>query len=766
MSEETSAELPVPTAADAPSLTTAKRLQQAELLLDLSRKVSSFETLDEMLAALVEVTTWELGAERGTLFLNDPQTGELYSRVAQGNFNREIRLLNNTGIAGHVFQTGIGEIVNDAYEDPRFNRHVDESTGFVTKNILCVPIRTVKSEVIGVAQALNKKQQNFTGEDQALLEAMTMQAAVTLKNAQFVEHLKRHRAQELRFLDVVASLTSEIDLKVLLQNVMKEATAMLNAERSTLFLNNEKTNELWSEVGEGLENTRICFPNNAGIAGAVFVSNQSVNIPHAYADLRFNPAFDKKTGFFTRSILCVPVVNKNGKTIGVTQVLNKRGGAFSEEDESRLKAFTAQVSVALENAKLFKDVQNMKNYNESMLESMSNGVLTLNEEGSIVKCNSAAHRIIDKPLEEIIGCSAQNTFRGDNEFLLNKITHVYGTGKTETIMDAQLVFPKQTVSANVTIQPLVGIDKKKLGVMIIIEDITNEKRAKSTMARYMDAGLVDSLLQENEEILGGKSVKTTVLFSDIRGFTTIAEQLGAQGTVKLLNEYFTLMVECIHKQGGMLDKFIGDALMAVFGVPVAQQDEADRAVRTALGMVCELALWNNARQLNGLEHVKIGIGINTGTVVTGNIGSPKRMDYTVIGDGVNLAARLESACKEYGAEILVSESTFKALKGTYRAREVDRVIVKGKTEAIAVYEILDHHDEESFPNITDVTSYFREGIAEYRKGNWAKANKLFGEALRLNPNDRLSEKYIARCDHLRHNPPTGEWDGVWTMESK
>src|SRR6185295_19100941 len=137
---------------------------------------------------------------------------------------------------------------------------------------------------------------------------------------------------------------------------------MLSAERSTLFLNDEKTNELYTEVGEGLGTTQIRFPNHIGIAGMVFKSAQSVSIPHAYADLRFNPAFDKRTGFFTRSILCTPVINKDGKTIGVTQVLNKHGGPFTDGDEARLKAFTSQIAISLENAKLFDDVQNMKNY--------------------------------------------------------------------------------------------------------------------------------------------------------------------------------------------------------------------------------------------------------------------------------------------------------------------------------------------------------------------------------------------------------------------
>jgi adenylate cyclase len=333
--------------------------RQAELLLDVVKTMASYETLEEMLNVLVEMTTKAINADRGTIFLNDPEAGELYSRVAQGNFQREIRILNNTGIAGHVFSTGEALIVDDAYSDVRFNRSVDEKTGYVTKSILGVPIRTVKGNAIGVAQVLNKRAGHFTKDDLSLLADMTTQAAIALQSVEVVERMKKFRKQEMEFFDVVTSVTAEIDLGSLLQRVMSEATRMLNAERSTLFLNDEKRKELFSKVGEGLGATVIRLPNHLGIAGSVFTSGETINIPYAYADLRFNPAFDKRTGFFTRSILCVPVINKSGKTIGVTQVLNRRGGPFTKEDESRLKAFTAQVSIALENAKLFDDIQNM-----------------------------------------------------------------------------------------------------------------------------------------------------------------------------------------------------------------------------------------------------------------------------------------------------------------------------------------------------------------------------------------------------------------------
>ena len=743
-----------------------RKSSEAELLLDISKTIAAFETLDEILKSLVEITTRELKADRGTIFLNDSETGELYSRVAQGDFHREIRILSNTGVAGHVFTSGTGVIVDNAYEDPHFNRAIDEQTGYVTETILCVPIRTIKGEIIGAAQALNKKTGLFTKADQKLLEAMTTQAAIALQSTLFVERMKQFRRKEMEFFSVVSEMTAEIDLGALLQKVMSEATRMLNAERATLFLNNEKTGELFSKVGLGLTATEIRLPNHLGIAGAVFTSRETINIPYAYADLRFNPAFDKKTGFFTRSILCVPVINKIGKIIGVTQVLNKRSGPFTAEDESRLKAFTAQVSIALENAKLFDDVQNMKNYSESMLESMSNGVITLNEDGKIVTCNVAGLRILQLAPEDILKRKAADFFTGANAWIIEKIRHVEESGKQEVIMDAEAEFAGTKISVNLTLLPLVNTEKKKLGSMIIIDDITSEKRMKSTMSRYMDPGLADQILEGGEEILGGKSTVATVLFSDIRGFTTLTEELGAQGTVSLLNEYFTIMVDCIQKEGGMLDKFIGDAIMAAFGVPIPHEDDEDRAVRAAIGMIRALHIWNRQRVTEGKKPVGMGIGVNTDTIVSGNIGSPKRMDYTLIGDGVNLASRLESLCKQYHASILISENTVRRLKGTYRIRDVDRVQVKGKTESVGVCEVLDYHTEESYPNLMEVVNQFRDGLALYRQKEWDKAISRFNEALRLNPDENLCGMYIDRCAHFRAEPPADNWDGGWIMKTK
>ncbi|HBX27097.1 MAG TPA: adenylate/guanylate cyclase domain-containing protein [Gammaproteobacteria bacterium] len=755
------------------------KLRTSELLLSVSQRIAGLKSLSEILWTIIETTTETLKADRGSLFLNDPLTGELYSRVAQGDLVREIRILNTTGIAGSIFQTGVGEIIHDAYADERFNSKIDEQTGYVTKNIVCAPVRTVRGDLIGVIQILNKKRGRFTKDDLDIVQGITLQAAVSLQNAQGMEEMVKSREKEMKFLDVVAEVTSEIELGSLLQRVMVEATRMLNADRATLFLNDFKTNELFSRVamGEGIGEIRL--PNNAGIAGAVFQSRETINIPHAYADLRFNPSFDKQTGYFTRSILCVPIINKDGDCIGCTQALNKKGGGFTEEDESRLKAFTQQVSIALENAKLFEDVAKERAYNHSMLTSMSNAVITINDEGKIITCNKSGLKILKIRPTDILGKTAEEFFTNGRSWILEKIKECEEQKDSEFLMDAEIEVGSEQddnveiVSANVSFLPLENQDPDgrmdqasgHLGTMIMIEDISDEKRMKSTMSRYIDPNIADQLMGDGSDIMGGQETVATVLFSDVRSFTTITEALGAQGTVTLLNEYFDIMVEAINEQGGMVDKFIGDAIMAGFGIPFPHEDDEDRGVRAGINMIKRLWEWNIHREKEGKMAIDMGLGLNTDKLLSGNIGSSKRMDYTMIGDGVNLAARLESACKSYAARILISDFTYQKLKGTYQVRYIDDVIVKGKTEAVGVREVLDYHTPETFPNLMDTVNHFNEGRISFKAGDWNKGIGSFKECLKANPNDKLSQIYIDRCETMKQRNPK-DWDGIWVMDTK
>jgi len=741
-------------------------VRRTTALVDVANRVSDTLSLDVLFPRLMEVVTETLNVERSSLFLHDAETGELFSRVMQGNSIGEVRFPADQGIAGSVFTSGKGEIIQDAYADSRFNRKVDTETGYRTRNILCVPILNKKQAVIGVTQALNKREGEFDAEDQQALEALSSQAAAALENARMFEKVERSQREEALLLDVVSSITSEILLDPLLEKILAAATQLLGADRGSLFLYDPATNELWSRVVGGESSGDIRFPANAGIAGECFTKGTRISIDDAYRDNRFNPEVDKGTGYRTRNILCMPITTKSGNKVGVMEILNKKEGAFTASDQRRLAALCAQAAVSIENAQLFEDVSNSRNYNESILRSMSNGVITLDAEKVVSKVNQSALRILRQSEEEAIARSIGEIFNGPNSWVTNSLEKVLRTGRTDSTVDSDLVLAGgNSISVNMTAVPLEDMRDERIGSMLIMEDITREKRLRNTMSRYMSKAVMDELLAGGDAVLGGTSREVSVLFSDIRGFTTMSERLGARETVAMLNEYFTDMVEIVFEHNGILDKYIGDMIMAVFGSVRASHKDAENAVMVGSRMMTALHELNRRRVPAGHEPISIGIGISTGDVVAGNIGSPKRLEYTVIGDRVNLAERLQNANKYYGTDVLICGMTAARLPRPLRIRELDLIRVRGMQAPVAICEVLEHHTAETLPHLDEVIFAFAEAVAHYRRQSWGRAEKLFREVLAACPADRPSQLYLERCEIYRRNPPPPDWDGVWALQS-
>jgi adenylate cyclase len=735
-------------------------------LIDVANRVSDTLSLDVLFVRLLEVVTESLDAERSSLFLHDAETGELFSRVMQGNAVGEVRFPAGQGIAGSVFTSGAGEIIPDAYADPRFNRWVDTETGYRTRNLLCVPIRNNRGEVIGVTQALNKRAGEFDTEDMQALEALSSQAAAALENARMFERVERSQREEALLLDVVSSITSEIKLDPLLEKILAAATQLLGADRGALFLYDAASNELWSRVAGGEGSGVIRFPAGVGIAGECFTTGNCINIDDAYRDPRFNQAVDKDTGYRTRNILCMPIATRGGNKVGVMEILNKKDGAFTAGDQRRLEALCAQAAVSIENAQLFEDVSDSRNYNESILRSMSNGVVTLNAGNVVSKVNHSALRILQRGENEILGREIGQIFSGPNSWVTNSLDKVLRTGRTDSTVDSDLVLgARNAVSVNMTAVPLQDMHDERIGSMLIMEDITREKRLRNTMSRYMSKAVMDELLEGGNAALGGASREVSVLFSDIRGFTTMSERLGPRETVAMLNDYFTDMVDVVFAHNGILDKYIGDMIMAVFGSVRSTTDDAANAVKVGSRMMMALRELNLRRNAVGQEPIRIGIGISTGDVVAGSIGSPKRLEYTVIGDRVNLAERLQNANKYYGTGVLICETTAARLSVPVRMRELDLIRVRGMQRPVSLSEVLEHHTTDTFPHMDEVIFAFAEAVAHYRDRNWDQAIRLFNEVLRANPADRPSSLYLERCEIYRKTPPPANWDGVWSLKT-
>jgi len=298
-----------------------------------------------------------------------------------------------------------------------------------------------------------------------------------------------------------------------------------------------------------------------------------------------------------------------------------------------------------------------------------------------------------------------------------------------------------------------------------ITEEREKKKIRGTFQYYLSGPVIEEMLKDPSKLkLGGEKKDLSVLFSDIRGFTTISEKLSPEDLVHLLNEYLTVMTDLVFKNGGLLDKYMGDAVMAVFGAPLDESDHPMRSCRTALGMMEELRKLQKKWVDEGQPVLDIGIGINTGDMVVGNMGSKMRFDYTVMGDNVNLGSRLEGINKEYGTNIVISEYTYERVKDSFFCRELDSVRVKGKLLPVRIYELLgEKKDSEKREGYIKT---FEEGLANYKQGLWDDAILSFKRVLEIHPGDYPSEMYIERCENLKQNPPEDGWDGVYTMTKK
>jgi PAS domain S-box-containing protein len=410
-------------------------------------------------------------------------------------------------------------------------------------------------------------------------------------------------------------------------------------------------------------------------------------------------------------------------------------------------------------------VLRIKNSNQNILNNLTNGILTFDSSLDVTSANPAVHRILGLTAGEVVGRSVTDLVGANNSWLPQAIAECQDETQPVLWLNRELLTASGLrKSANFTLIPLRGEEDASTH-MLILEDITREKHVKSTMARFMSEHVVERLLDVDDTILGGSAQEASILFSDIRNFTALFSGLDVREMVADLNEYFSMMVDVIFEHTGTLDKFIGDALMAVFGAPFVTADDPDNAVRAGTAMLHRLRLFNSERTAGGRPLIDIGIGIDTGSVIAGTVGSPKRMDYTVIGEHVNLAARIESANKYYGTHLLISEDTKQKLNLSCTIREIDMVQVQGVDKPIRLYEVLDYHTEETFPNLGRVLDAFADGVNYYRQRQWPKAAEAFGHALVLNPSDRPTQIFLSRCWAYLARSPGRNWSGVTDLSS-
>jgi adenylate cyclase len=293
-----------------------------------------------------------------------------------------------------------------------------------------------------------------------------------------------------------------------------------------------------------------------------------------------------------------------------------------------------------------------------------------------------------------------------------------------------------------------------------------KRKIRKTFGQYLSPGVIALIEKDPQKYIrpGGETKELTVMFSDIRGFTTMSEGLTADELVLLLNEYLGEMTDVIFQNLGTLDKYIGDAIMAFWGSPYPQQDHAYRSCVCALQMISALDKLNAKWLAEGRKQISIGVGLNTGPVNVGNMGSAKRLAWTVMGDNVNLASRLEGITKEYHARIVISEGTYRQVADKFVCRDLDKIRVKGKNQPVTIYELIDFAENKA--RYAPLLARFNQAMEAYHEQNWDEAASRLGEMLTHFPDDGPTQIFLDRVLEFRQNAPEPDWDGVYVMKTK
>lgn len=781
-----------------------------------------FETiLQEMLHSITLKTGELLGADRTTIFLLDEEKQELWSILAEGEGGRslEIRIPANKGIGGEV--ATFKEVINipfDFYNDPRshFAQEQEKRTGYRTYTMLALPLLNEHGQLVAVVQLLNKLKsgnnhdtplgeridtKGFTRADEQLFQEFAPSIRLILESSRsFYVATQKQRAVAALMKAIKSLSQSSLDLEDTLKRVMDEAKELMNADRSTLWLIDRDRHELWTKITQDDGSTKeLRVPVGKGFAGLVAVSGKKLNIAfdlYDHPDSETAKELDQQNGYRTCSLFCMPVFNGDEQLIGVTQLVNKKKSgdfppynpadwpkapdcfqaSFDRNDEEFMEAFNIQAGVALQNAQLFATVKQQEQMQRDILRSLSNGVVSTDKTGLIIAANESAKRLLglepEDRLEGKLVTDAIALKEGDfSKWYQDALHAVDLKGRQQYYPDRTLITNSiKPHSINLSINTIADAsDQEQIrGALVVMEDISDEKRLKSTMYRYMTQELAEELLKLDDAKLGGARKEVSILFSDIRGYTTLTETLEAEEVVSMLNEYFESMVEAVFKHKGTLDKYIGDAIMAVFGSPLPLEEHAWMAVQTALEMRVRLHEFNLRRHAVNKAKIKIGIGINSDTVISGNIGSSKRMEFTAIGDGVNLGSRLESVSKQYGCDIIISHNTFKPCQDHIWARELDYIRVKGRNEPVAIYELLGLRSNPIESEKLQVIEHYQKGREYYLKREFYLARAEFANVLAADSQDKAAMLHLLRCQHWLQSPPTeSDWDeGVWTFQEK
>lgn len=507
--------------------------------------------------------------------------------------------------------------------------------------------------------------------------------------------LEVHRAElsQLRRLQAISqAMNSSLDIAELLNLVMDSIVSLLHAERALLMLVNDETGKLEVQVARNINQEsieQVAFDISHGIAGSVFQTGVPVVTTNARSDPRFTE-YESIIYYNLRSILCVPLRSK-GVTFGVIYADSRAvSNIFVEADRNLLAAFANQAASVIENARLFRqirrqlaDITEMKYLMDDVFESIASGVITIDLNDHISMYNRAAARMLGVDPRAATPLSYQAVFKDLSRVVKVMVQQVkrYGSPRYAEV-ETEGVESGERITLTLNCAPLRDGRQQPLGVTIVLDDVTEKKRLAG-VRRYLPPGLVDRV-HDLAAAQRPQRQTITILFADVRGFSAFAEHLPPEQLIEIINGYFTLASVVISQYEGVIDKFMGDAVMVLFNTPLnPQADHVARAVKSAQAMQQALVAYHAQIPL---EHrLSFGIGIHTGEAVVGNVGGHFRQDYSAIGDAVNLAKRLQELAQP--GQVLLSSPVYAAVATWAQAEALPPMQVKGRRSVEQIYAL-------------------------------------------------------------------------------
>jgi PAS domain S-box-containing protein len=518
-----------------------------------------------------------------------------------------------------------------------------------------------------------------------------------------VEALARERQALQALYEVGQAVNSSLDLSAVLNRVMDQIIQQTGAERSFLMLKDEVSGNMEVRAARNVDKEsleRSEFNVSKTIIAQVVGDAHPVATTNAQADPRF-ASQESVVAYSLRSILCVPLIVREQVT-GVIYADNRiKTGLFSDKDRDLLAALANQAALAIENARLFERVKQqldaitlMKDLMDNVFDSITSGVITTDMDDHVTLFNRAAGLILGMHAEDAVNRSYETSLPVASDLMasINEVKKHHKVVSREIERELPM---RGRVELSMNFAPLKGAAGNKSGVSgvaIVVDDLTEKRKLeadqrfiKDTFMRYAPPAVVEAILRDPSQLkLGGVRKTISIIFADIRGFTHFSERLAPEELVGTLNQYLGIAADAMLAFDGTLDKFMGDAVMGLFNVPLEQADHTLRAVKAALKMQHDIHELH--KKLQRGEQLNYGVGINVGDAVVGNIGTEKQRNYSAIGDSVNYAKRLQENAK--GGQILLSNAAYVLVKDHVEVKEMPPLQVKGRSVPELVFEVI------------------------------------------------------------------------------